>query len=475
MPTFTPPVTDGLAVADRNKRDVANRLFSFFGSWAQGKTVWRDSVGVWHESAWPDNADLIDAQVVYDGGHVYEVTDAEAAELIAAGFGDNLGEYELELDGEAISQTQSPDYGQLWRDYIVDAGSETPTGNRRILGGDCVEVIQTGATSFLWVWLDTWAAGTGAVAAEMYTTENLLPFRNAVAAESPTGTLGQQAFHPSTSVWLSAPDAGFPSSYVWWPVGGVRPGLTGNTYVVAHLLDGAQASQINFGVVGTSLITLNLFGLRDSHVQLDFGPQANFWLTRLREEGAFVYGWAVALNQNPVPQGYDFGSWSQAQGGGHKIGRVATADIADGGEWTFWNGTGWVSNPRDAALVEDTAGHPILGFTGTPYKVDTDHWINVGRTHVLDEHVDVWKASAPEGPWEKISRVPVPRVNDEVQAGYRQISHHTTIIPHAAAPAGHSIAMLTSTVLGSGGFEFTGTDIRCFSPQFVVVPHEATP
>jgi hypothetical protein len=475
MPTFTPPTVAGLAVAEQGGRGVANRLFSFFGSWAQGQAVWKDQAGVWHQNAWPDNDDLLAAQVVYDGGHVHEVTDAEAAELIAAGFGDNLGEYQLELDGEAIEQSQSPDYGQLWVDYIADAGSESPTGNRRILGGDCVEIVQTGADGFLWLWLDVWAAGTGAVEDEQYTTNNLLPFRNAVAGESPAGTLGTQVFESGSNEWLDPAVAGYPDSYVWWPTGGVRPGLTGSTYVVAHLLDGAHSSEGNFGVVGTSLITLTLFATYQSHVQLDFGTQANFWLTRLREDDDFVYGWGVALNQNPAPQGYDFASWAEPSGGGHKVARVATADLLDGGEWTFWNGADWVTNPRDAVLVEDTDGNPILGFTGTPYKVDTDHWINVGRTHVLDTYVDVWRADAPEGPWTKISRVPVPRVNDEVQAGYRQISHHTTIIPHATAPADHSIAMLTSTVLGSGGFEFDGADIRCFSPQFVVIPHEATP
>jgi hypothetical protein len=104
MPLFTPPVGDGRLVGDPDDRSWA--YFRHLGAWATGKTVWRDSLGVWHESIEPyeggatsthhDGATTITtgpdeglatAQVVYAGGHVHTVTDAEAAALTAAGYG----------------------------------------------------------------------------------------------------------------------------------------------------------------------------------------------------------------------------------------------------------------------------------------------------------------------------------------------------------------------------------------------------
>lgn len=109
MPTFIPPTGAGNPTYIEGKNDPANRLFRFFGSWAMGKTVWKDSQGVWHESTHPyqggaitrvhdgdtttvtgPDEGLATAQVVYYGGHVYEITDEEAAELTDAGYGENI-------------------------------------------------------------------------------------------------------------------------------------------------------------------------------------------------------------------------------------------------------------------------------------------------------------------------------------------------------------------------------------------------
>lgn len=110
MPTFTPPTTDGLPTFDPSKVDTdgAHRLWSYFETWAMGKTVWRDQLGVWHEQTFPYQGgethtvhdgdtttvttdtsvmSLANAQVVYHGGHVYTLTAQEEADLIAAGYG----------------------------------------------------------------------------------------------------------------------------------------------------------------------------------------------------------------------------------------------------------------------------------------------------------------------------------------------------------------------------------------------------
>lgn len=104
MPLFTPPTTDGYPVA--RPGDPGYMYWRHLGAWATGQTVWKDSLGVWHADAWPyqggststvhdwdgttvtaPDEGLATALKVYLGGHVHTVTDAEAAELVAAGFG----------------------------------------------------------------------------------------------------------------------------------------------------------------------------------------------------------------------------------------------------------------------------------------------------------------------------------------------------------------------------------------------------
>lgn len=109
MATFTPPTVDGNPMAFTGKDDAANRLFRFYGAWATGQTVWLDQDGVWHRSLEPyqggvvhwswDNGvgtatepdeGLATAQVVYHGGHTYEITPEEEAALIDGGFGEYI-------------------------------------------------------------------------------------------------------------------------------------------------------------------------------------------------------------------------------------------------------------------------------------------------------------------------------------------------------------------------------------------------
>jgi hypothetical protein len=108
MPTFTPPVTDGRLVGDPADHQSWG-YFRHLGAWATGLTVWRDQAGVWHESIEPyaggatttvhdgstttvtgPDEGTATAVVVYEGGHVHTITDEEAADLVAAGYGDYI-------------------------------------------------------------------------------------------------------------------------------------------------------------------------------------------------------------------------------------------------------------------------------------------------------------------------------------------------------------------------------------------------
>jgi len=125
MAVFTPPTTAGLPTFDPSKNDVANRHWRYFEAWDMGKTVWRDQLGAWHEQIYPYQGgdrhtthdtvtgtttvttdtsvqSLVNAQVVYEGGHVYELTAQEETDLIAAG-------YSSRINLEPVTLQWSPD------------------------------------------------------------------------------------------------------------------------------------------------------------------------------------------------------------------------------------------------------------------------------------------------------------------------------------------------------------------------------
>lgn len=58
-----------------------------FGTDPMGLIVFRDSHGVWHTTPMMTPDERADADRVYEGGRKYELTDAQAGELAAAGFG----------------------------------------------------------------------------------------------------------------------------------------------------------------------------------------------------------------------------------------------------------------------------------------------------------------------------------------------------------------------------------------------------
>lgn len=85
MYVFTGPV-----VYDYRPLEVTwppNRLVAYY---AYGKTVWRDAAGGWHDKYAPSPDDLDGADRIYPGGRLNPVTQEQAAELVAAGYGDYL-------------------------------------------------------------------------------------------------------------------------------------------------------------------------------------------------------------------------------------------------------------------------------------------------------------------------------------------------------------------------------------------------
>lgn len=82
MPTFTPPTVDEGPVAD-------GPLFSRY-KLRRGMSVVKDAEGAYSTVRFPWLGDLLDADTVYLGGHIYDITADEAVELTAAGYGEYI-------------------------------------------------------------------------------------------------------------------------------------------------------------------------------------------------------------------------------------------------------------------------------------------------------------------------------------------------------------------------------------------------
>lgn len=102
MPTFTPPVADGIARGGSDSLDPRDRLMSYYGATPTGVTVWQDQNLVWHEQQYPyagrpDSPGLLQARRVYQGGHVHEIDDTQYVELVGAGYQSRLNIADTEM------------------------------------------------------------------------------------------------------------------------------------------------------------------------------------------------------------------------------------------------------------------------------------------------------------------------------------------------------------------------------------------
>jgi len=114
MPTFIPPTQNNQAAADVRGEDVAWRLFRYV---SPGKTA--DNVYRLVDGSFVTVPPVDEAQIsrTFWGATENYVTDAEAAELVAAGFSVSAGVFELgssfssTLGGDAVLGDVSGDRG----------------------------------------------------------------------------------------------------------------------------------------------------------------------------------------------------------------------------------------------------------------------------------------------------------------------------------------------------------------------------
>ena len=82
MPIFKPPTVDQPPLGD-------NRLF-FRYSLTRGESVLKRQDGTFYTKQYPSQVEMEAAAIAYLGGHEYQITQAEADALTAAGYGANI-------------------------------------------------------------------------------------------------------------------------------------------------------------------------------------------------------------------------------------------------------------------------------------------------------------------------------------------------------------------------------------------------
>lgn len=102
MPTFTPPIGNGVSRGDPNRLTARDRLMSYYGATPTGVTVWQDQTLAWHEQQYPyagrsDSPGLLQARRVYQGGHIHEIDATQYVELVGAGYQDRLNIADVEM------------------------------------------------------------------------------------------------------------------------------------------------------------------------------------------------------------------------------------------------------------------------------------------------------------------------------------------------------------------------------------------
>ncbi len=136
--------------------------------------------------------------------------------------------------------------------------------------------------------------------------------------------------------------------------------------------------------------------------------------TRTVSGTTYVYGYKCVT----PPQGTPL--WPNVLGPCH-VGRVPVGSVTTASSWRYWNGSGWVTDPAQAAAVipgpapgvADTRA-PVAGAT---VSFDATHGVYVmgySPWPGFTDRVFVRVATAPEGPWSDVVEVALPGCDDRV-------------------------------------------------------------
>jgi hypothetical protein len=466
MPSFTPPTEEGPQHLSRYGANPADRLFRHYPGQETGITVWRDPDGNYHQQQYPyqggaeyrtfnddevtETADSINdslahATEVYMGGSTYEISEETAEDLIAAGF---------QVGGHFDSEEQK------WIDYAL-----VSQPNVKWKGGDAMASVvgSTGATA--WTFSDTLV---GTVDGEGFYIA-ALPQRNSCVVQDADGNIVSQIFASGSSGPAFAHPS--PSTNWYWPldIAVNGPGVDDTRIIMALEMfnDGVFGT-----IVGNTMLRLNAFVVVVETINYD-NFDGKFRVYSVFNDTDFHY--ITGIEQTApddidvlvnTPRIFDIRSYS-------RIARCPLGQLIDVGQWTFWNGTAWVSSISDATRLLNVDGSEIEGETSIT-KVGSNFLmcaISFGQPELR-----MYKSPNPQGPWtlyhvENTSKLPQKGLSPPKgrRYGYYQPKFHEHLNPSADVLVA-SYMRNTFNLSPDPGSVISDIHVSTFVPQFIYVP-----
>jgi hypothetical protein len=467
MPMFTPPTEADMLRGQVDSDDPSDRLFRYYQPQEAGATVWKDTQGVWHQSVYPyqggnsyrtfnngilvsetfDDPDtaIATAQEVYLGGHTYEISEAKAAELIAAGF---------VIDGHFDSEEQK------WIDYAL-----TSDPNLEWKGGDAMASVANSSGQTAWTFADTLI---GTVDAEGFYI-NALPVRNSCVIQDASGNITSQIYASGGAGPAFAHPS--PGTNWYWPldIAVNGPGIDDTRVIMALEMFNNGA----FGtIVGNTMLTLNAFVgvVATTNYGNDNGK---FRVYSVYNDTAFHY---ISATEQVIPapiddmlntpQLFDHRSYT-------RLGRCPIGSLTNTASWEFWNGSSWDSSMSSAVRLKDEHNADIEG-EATITKVGSD--FIMGVVSFSDPVVRCYSATTPSGPWtmyydrsfyrlaQKGLTPPAGR-----RFGYYQPKFHEHLNP-APNILVASYMRNTFNLSSDPGSDLSDIHVSTFAPNFVYLP-----
>jgi hypothetical protein len=446
MPTFTPPVVAGSARGSTGR--TSDKLLKYYGATPTGATVYKDGSG-WHQGQYPyagrtDAPGLNQALEYYLGGHTYEISDAKATELIAAGF---------QVGGHLNTEEQR------WVDFAINS-----INSLEWKGGDGMASLLRPDNTTLWTSADN-IIGSIDPATGFYIGG--LPTRNALLSRDPNGVITQPKPNPGSHPAWPHPSA--PTDW-WWPLDRINDGAgtDGSVVLLAlHMTEGGA-----FGTfVGNDLLTLSAFGtIADTDTIL--APTDFFMVHSVYKDDSAGYHYIIGqefTRQDP--------NWLLTYDAFTRLARVPIGSLTNIAAWQYWTGSTWGADQALSVRLMDNHHTEIHG-NSTMTKVG--NYYVIATTQYRSPGVRLLYSTTPQGPYTFYHETETPKAPiagqsppPNQQYAYYQPKFHEWLFPNASMMV-LSYHRNTTSFPGVSGPPLSTIHASTYCPQFIYAPPPST-
>jgi len=325
-------------------------------------------------------------------------------------------------------------------------------------GGDVTDAVELPDGRTAWIGAD-WFSGS--VDADD-TFGAALPFRNGLLLENAGQFTGQVFASGSTGVWIAPNQTEHPST-IYWPIAATVEG--GQLRVGCWLVGegGTYGDLADSHIVSVSLTDLKTI----TSVTKMANATETFFIDGIVAGGD---GYTYVYGEEFIP---GYGDHDPAYGENlatdvtrKRVARCTTGTLTTLAGWRYWNGSAWVAGLANAATMKDTDGDPIEGDAGV-CRLPDGRWL-LAAHQLIDDHIRVWTASRPQGPWAPADPVPTPDMGGTWYGGQR-VGQLLKLLPDRGAPGGHVMAIVSMNLLDTSS-ALSLRDIRTVAPRFEAIP-----